>query len=87
MKSGLFSLKAKDWLRGLLLAVVVPALVALQQSLEAGALTINWKELTMSSIAALIAYVIKNFFTDDTMAAVKTVEKAGGTVIDSYPKP
>ena len=50
MKSGLFSLKAKDWLRGLLLAVVVPALVALQQSLEAGALTINWKELALSLI-------------------------------------
>lgn len=83
MKSGLFSLKLNDWLRGLLLAVVVPVLLAVQQSLSEGSLTLNWKQLGMTAVASLVAYLVKNFLTNDTATAVKTIEKAGGSVIEN----
>jgi hypothetical protein len=83
MKSGFLSLKLSDWLKGLLLAVVVPVLVAVEQSLNAGELTINWKQLGITAVAALIGYVLKNLFTDDTAVAKKVIEKAGGTVVEN----
>lgn len=83
MKSGLFSLKLNDWLRGLLLAVVVPVLLAVQQSLSEGSLTLNWKQLGMTAVASLVAYLVKNFLTNDTATAVKTIEQAGGSVIEN----
>jgi hypothetical protein len=83
MKSGLFSLKTNDWLRGLLLAVVVPVLLAVQQSLSEGSLTLNWKQLGMTAVASLVAYLVKNFLTNDTANAVKTIEQAGGSVIEN----
>lgn len=70
------SLNIKDFLKGLLMAVIVPALLAIQQSLAAGELTINWKTLGITSVASFIGYLIKNFFTNDVPAAVATVQKA-----------
>jgi hypothetical protein len=83
MKSGLFSLKTKDWIKGLILAVVVPVLLAVEQSLTEGTLTFNWKQLGMTAAASLVAYLAKNFLTNDTAEAVKTIENAGGGVIEN----
>ena len=71
----MFKLKLRDYLKGFLLAVVVPALVLIQQSLSNGEWTINWKSLGMSSVAAFIAYILKNFLTDDVKAAEKIIKE------------
>lgn len=76
LPSNLYSVGVKDFLKGLVMAVVVPALLAIQQSLSAGVLTINWKALGTAAIASFIGYLIKNFFTNDVPAAVATVQKA-----------
>ena len=76
LPSNFASLNIKDFLKGFVLAVIVPALLAIQQSLSAGVLTMNWKALGTAAVAAFIGYLIKNFFTNDVPAAVVTVQKA-----------
>lgn len=76
LKSGLFTLKTKDFLKGLLMSVIVPCGLIIQQSLDAGILTLHWKAIGMTALASGIGYIIKNFLTDDVKAAVKVVEKA-----------
>lgn len=70
------SLNVRDFVKGFILAVLVPALLAIQQSLSAGELTINWRALGITAAASFIGYLIKNFFTNDVPAAVATIEKA-----------
>jgi uncharacterized membrane protein len=71
----MFKLKLRDYLKGILMAVVVPALVLIQQSLSAGQITIDWKALGISSVAALIGYLLKNFLTDDIKVAEKIIKE------------
>ena len=75
------SLNIRDFLKGIVLAVLVPALLAIQQSLQAGELTINWRALGIAAVAAFIGYLIKNFFTNDIPAAEKTIAEAQAKVI------
>jgi hypothetical protein len=44
------------------MAVLTPAILIIQQSLEAGTLTFNWKHIAMASVAGGFAYLVKNFF-------------------------
>ena len=76
LPSNFASLNIKDFLKGFVLAVIVPALLAIQQSLAAGELTINWKALSITAVASFIGYLIKNFFTNDVPAAVATVKQS-----------
>jgi|TARA_R110000782_G_scaffold111862_1_gene201788 branched-subunit amino acid transport protein len=61
--SNFLSLGAKDFLRGLLMAVLTPVFVIVQQSLELGALTFNRDAILAAAVAGALAYVTKNFFT------------------------
>ena len=61
--SNFLSLGAKDILRGLLIAVLTPVLVLIQQSIEAGNLVFEWKSLLIAGVGGGLAYLIKNFFT------------------------
>lgn len=62
-QSNFLSLNLKDLLRGLLMAVLTPALVIVQQSLESGTLTFNWTAIGMAAVAGGVAYLLKNLFT------------------------
>jgi len=57
-----FSLKWRDILRGLIMAVLTPVIVIIQQSLEAGHLQFNWQQIGMAAVGGGLAYVVKNFF-------------------------
>ena len=61
--SNFLSLGVKDILRGLLIAVLTPVLVLIQQSIEAGNLVFEWKSLLIAGVGGGLAYLIKNFFT------------------------
>lgn len=65
-----FSLKWRDIVRGFILAVLTPALLIIQQSLEAGSLTFNWHQIGMAAVAGGGAYLIKNF-----LEPTKVIEK------------
>lgn len=56
------TLQLRDLVRGLIMAVLTPAVLILQQSFEAGVLTFNWHAIAMASIAGGMAYLVKNFF-------------------------
>jgi len=56
-----FSLKARDFIKGALMAVLVPCLLVIQQSLDKGEFTFNWKAIGMTAVGAFLAYIIKNF--------------------------
>lgn len=65
-----FSLKWRDIVRGFILAVLTPALLIIQQSLEANSLTFNWHQIGMAAVAGGGAYLIKNF-----LEPTKIIEK------------
>jgi len=56
-----YSLKLRDFLKGGLMAVSVPVLLIIQQSLDKGEFSFNWKQIGMTAVGAFIAYLLKNF--------------------------
>ena len=45
------------------MAILTPAVVIIQQSLELGILTFEWKSIVTASIGGGLAYLLKNFLT------------------------
>jgi len=58
-----WKLNIMDWLKGLLMATGTPVLVVIQQSIDKGELTFNWKVLAMTALGAGLVYIIKNLAT------------------------
>ena len=64
MKTSKFlSLNWADIFKGLLMAILTPAVVIIQQSLESGILIFDWKSIVTASIGGGVAYLLKNFLT------------------------
>ena len=61
--SNFLALGVKDFLKGLLMAILTPVFVIAQQSLEAGVLTFDFKTIGIAAAAGAFAYITKNFFT------------------------
>lgn len=91
MKSTMWTLKATDFLKGLILFVGTPVLTLLQQLIPSWTpwLTEHLGQsgglIAQAALAALITYLGKNFATDTTKEAVKTLEKQNVTLIDNSP--
>lgn len=58
-----FRLNWLDVAKAGLMAALTPVLVLIQNSIDAGVFTINWKSLAMAAVGGFVAYLIKNFFT------------------------
>jgi len=65
-KSNFLSLNWLDLGKGLLMAVLTPVVVIIQQSIESGSFTFDWKSIGVASLAGGFAYLVKNFFTKPT---------------------
>jgi hypothetical protein len=61
--SAQFRLDLQDAAKGLLVAVLGAFLYALENSLQAGQLTFNWKQIGGAALAAGLGYLTKNYFT------------------------
>ncbi len=70
-----YTLKTRDFLKGALMAILVPTVYIIQTSLDAGVLTFNWKQIAIAAVSGLLAYLIKNFFTDDVKVAKNIIAK------------
>lgn len=68
INSNFLSLNWADFGKGLLMAILTPVFVVVQQSLELGELTFNWKSIALSAVAGGVAYLVKNFFTPQAKA-------------------
>lgn len=62
-QSEFLSIGTRDLLRGFVIAVLTPVFVIIQQSLDAGILTLNWTSIAMAAVAGALAYITKNVFT------------------------
>jgi hypothetical protein len=62
-QSNFLSLNWLDLGKGLIMSVLTPVIVVIQQSLESGELTLNWKTIGLAAISGGVAYLVKNFFT------------------------
>lgn len=62
-QSGLFSLGWRDFLRGLLMAILTPALTFILNSIDHGEITLNWHLVYLSAAGGAIAYLLKNLGT------------------------
>ena len=76
MKSDRFSINWNDLLKGLVIAVILPVLAIVQQSIEQGQLTFNWKLISLTAAGGLVSYLIKNFLSDNIKAAENTLDAA-----------
>ena len=61
--SNLFALDWKDIAKGLLMAVIVPVIAIIEQSVQTGNLTFDWKVIGGAALAGGLGYLVKNFFT------------------------
>lgn len=57
------TLNWRDFANGLVMAILTPALVVVQQSVDKGELVFNWKVIAIAAISGGIAYLLKNLFT------------------------
>jgi hypothetical protein len=67
MNSDFLRLNAKDFLKGLLVAVIMAFVSSLHEVLIAGTFDFTWlvmKPIVMVSLGAGLSYLIKNFFTN-----------------------
>jgi len=65
MKSSFLRLNWFDLGKGLVVAIVAPALVVIQSVWSTGVFTLDWKQLLSVGLAGGLAYLIKNLFTDN----------------------
>lgn len=62
-KSNFLSLNWRDVLQGLIMATLTPIIFIIQQSLDAGNLTFDWKKIGITALAGGVAYLVKKFFS------------------------
>jgi hypothetical protein len=62
--SNFLGLNLADILKGLIMAILTPSLVIVQQSLSAGTLTFNWQAIGMAAVAGGVAYLLKNLLSN-----------------------
>ena len=64
MKSNIFQLLRNDIVRGFVMAIIGSMLTLLYGVLQNGG-SIDWNQIGMAGLLAGIAYLIKNFFSDE----------------------
>lgn len=90
--SNLYSIDYRDILKAFLMAVLTPVLFIVEQTINSGQLTFNWKQIGMAAVGGGMAYIIKNFFTASTIktaadspALVTKVENADPALAQKSP--
>jgi len=58
-----FTLNFRDILKGLIMAVILPVINVIYESIQAGSFEFDWKRIGLLAAGGFIAYIIKNFLT------------------------
>ena len=66
MNSQLFKLNVRDFAKGLLIAVLTAVFASAAQLLQVSDLNLDWWQLLSVAIAAGVAYISKNFLSDES---------------------
>lgn len=67
-----FTLKMRDHLRGLYMAVGTAMAVVIQTSIDAGELEFKWKQIAMAGVGSGVLYLLKNLFLEPTKVITVT---------------
>lgn len=77
-----WTIDLKDFLKGLLVAVISSPITIITTSLDAGSLTFDWKKIAIVAVSSGLAYIVKNWLTpaqvvitDPSNSAVEAVNK------------
>lgn len=87
-----FTLNTRDIIRGIIMAVAVPVVTIITQSLDAGNLTFNWKAIAIAALSGFFGYLVKNFLspTEITIVPASKEEaeqvKSGDAEVKVVPK-
>jgi hypothetical protein len=65
MKSGFAKLNIEDFFKGLIVAVLSALVTFLYNTMDSGEVVLNWKMIATTSLSAALAYIIKNYLTND----------------------
>lgn len=90
-QSNFLSLGWRDFLRGLVIAVLTPAVTIITDSLDRGEFNLNWRLIVLSSVGGFLAYLLKNLVTKPDSIKDNAVADApidgGGDPNDPKKKP
>lgn len=64
MNSSLFTLNSKDWIKGLVVAVLTAVITVVYSTIQTGTLVLDWKAISIAAISAALAYITKNLLTN-----------------------
>ena len=64
MSSTYLSLNKKDFIKGLILAVLTAVISVVYTSIESGSLEFNVKSIVIAALSAALAYIMKNALTN-----------------------
>jgi hypothetical protein len=65
MKSGFAKLNIEDFFKGLIVAVLSALVTFLYNTMESGEVVFNWKMIGTTALTAALAYIIKNYLSND----------------------
>lgn len=76
-QSPMFQLNWNDLLKGLIMAVLTPMALLVEQTIETGSMTFNWHSIAIAGAAGFMAYIIKNFLTPSAPTQTTTTTPDG----------
>lgn len=62
--SKFFSLNQYDFIKGLVVASTTASLQAIYQTLDAGTMAIQWKQVATTALCSSVGYCLKNLITN-----------------------
>jgi hypothetical protein len=71
MQSTFLTLNSKDFLKGLVVAVLTTVITIVYTSIQAGSLELDWKSIGLTALSSALAYIMKNLFTNSTGEMLK----------------
>lgn len=75
MNSLFLSLNTKDFIKGLLIAVLSAVVTILYNTIQTGSLSFDWKAIALTAMSSALAYIMKNLFTNSTGGFLKKESK------------
>lgn len=84
-QSKLFTLNIWDFAKGLIVAVLTPIIVFAQGYFANGTLDLAWQSLLAVGLSGFLAYLIKNFFSDEPKLTATISDKDINAVVGGRP--
>jgi hypothetical protein len=75
MNSTFLNLNTKDFIKGLLVAVLSAVITILYNTIQTGSLDFDWKSIGVVALTSALAYIMKNLFTNSTGSLLKKESK------------